>query len=141
MPPAVEAAWGDRLYGCDACSDACPRAAASRARRVEAERVLGDEGAGPGYRVPVLPLLGATDAAVRARFAGTALGMRWIEPAALRRNALLALAAAGPRLLPPGTGAETGRLLRAIAAGDGPGEARAASLALAAGFDAAGDVR
>lgn len=87
LPPDIESAWGERLYGCDACQEACPRfrpdASASTRRGL----------LGPG--LPAAWLVSASDAEIGAALRGTVLGMRWIAIGALRRNAALALRGAG----------------------------------------------
>ncbi|MGB4571205.1 MAG: 4Fe-4S double cluster binding domain-containing protein [Rectinemataceae bacterium] len=85
LPPEIEKAWGNRLYGCDLCLEACPyfrpdpEAAAKR-----------------GMLGPALParfFVESGDATVRETLRGTALGLGWMHPAAFRRNAALALRA------------------------------------------------
>ncbi len=82
LPPSVEAAWGDILYGCDACIAACPHAKLGRRADIARGRL-------PAF-VEAVELTDASDGEIRARFRGTALGQGWIRPAALRRNASLA---------------------------------------------------
>jgi epoxyqueuosine reductase QueG len=83
LPSAIEAAWGDRLYGCEACLEACPRYRPD----TEASTELGL--LGPG--LPLSWLLEAQDAEIKGRLRGSALGMRWMSIDAFRRNARLAL--------------------------------------------------
>ncbi len=87
VPADVRAAWGDRLYGCTLCQDACPH----NRRRI------------PGTPTQLGPLPAAMDAAelvsqsddqLRERFRGTAMGLSWLGPRAIRRSAELALAGA-----------------------------------------------
>jgi epoxyqueuosine reductase QueG len=82
LPEAVEAAWGDRLYGCDTCQEACPLfhpdPAASTARGV----------LGPGLPAERFSIAG--EAEIAALIRGSALDMGWISTQALRRNAGLA---------------------------------------------------
>ncbi len=89
-PPGVREAWGCRLYGCQACQDACPF---NRNLSVQTRTELGATGAG----VRLSRLLGLEEQGIRAMFRGTALGMSWIPPEALVRNALLAAAHRGDR--------------------------------------------
>lgn len=102
LPPAVESSWGGRLYGCDYCVAACPasaRAFASTNGQSPAERadaLLLPEERRPGRLVPAGPLACASDAELRARFRKTALGLSWIAPEALRRNARLAARMTAP---------------------------------------------
>jgi epoxyqueuosine reductase len=86
LPPAIEARWGQRLYGCDACLEACPHFQADPLARTERGLL------GPG--LPAGWLAGAPDAEIKARLAGTALGLGWMKPAAFRRNARLAMGGA-----------------------------------------------
>ena len=84
LPPRIHAAWGDRLYGCDTCLEACPRfrpetTAAARTGLV-------------GARLPTSWFEAASDAEIRERLHGSALGQLWIPAGALRRNARRAAA-------------------------------------------------
>lgn len=83
LPPAIEAAWGCRLYGCEACLEACPRFRPDPAAHTE----LGPLGLG----LPATWLAEAAESEIKARLRGTALGMSWMPIAAFRRNASLAL--------------------------------------------------
>ena len=87
LPPEIEAAWGPRLYGCDACLEACPRFRPDPG----AVSTLGP--LGPG--LPAEWLLEASDEELRSRLRGTALGLGWMPLEAFRRNARLALRARG----------------------------------------------
>ena len=90
LPAFVEERWGDRLYGCDSCTEACPRFS-DRSTVVPTLGLLG-----PG--LPAAEIAAASDTELRTRFKGSVLGQAWIEPEALRRNARLCLAAAGPSI-------------------------------------------
>jgi ferredoxin len=83
LPPAVEAAWGTRLYGCDVCLAACPRFRPDPDARTELGRL--------GTGLPASWLLTAGETEIRERFRGTVLGMAWMSKEAFRRNARLAL--------------------------------------------------
>lgn len=83
LPPELEAAWGGRLYGCDSCLEACPHFRPDP--RARCDRGL----LGPG--LPASWLLAAPEAEIRERLKGTALGLGWMETAAFKRNAALAL--------------------------------------------------
>jgi epoxyqueuosine reductase QueG len=82
LPPAIEAAWGDRLYGCDSCQEACPLFRPDPAARTECGPL------GPG--LPASWLASTPSAEVESALKGSALAMGWIPVEALKRNALLA---------------------------------------------------
>lgn len=102
LPRAVEATWGRRLYGCDFCVAACPASAGAYASQhgpspaERAEALLLPEERRPGRLVAAGDLAEASDAELRARLRKTALGLSWIAPEALRRNARLAARALAP---------------------------------------------
>lgn len=83
LPPAMAARWGQRLYGCDVCLEACPHFHTDPSARTDRGLL------GPG--LPAEWLARAQDAEIRSRLSGTALGLGWMKPAAFRRNARLAL--------------------------------------------------
>jgi len=82
-PAAARAAWGFRLYGCQACQDACPH---NRALSLQTPTERG----AIGPSVPLRGLLGRDEEGVKLLFRGTALDRSWIPAAALLRNGLLA---------------------------------------------------
>jgi epoxyqueuosine reductase len=85
VPPEVLRVWGRRLYGCILCQEAC----------VHSRRPLCATGTayGPLPRfVNAAAVLSKTDDELRTMFKGTALGLSWLGPAALRRNARCCLA-------------------------------------------------
>jgi epoxyqueuosine reductase QueG len=97
VPPDVRAAWGHRLYGCDECVAACPYSAAVWIRGEEgaspAERAASlalELERRPGYRVSADWVRLAPEAELRAFFRKTALGLSWLPPDLLRRNACIA---------------------------------------------------
>ena len=107
--PDYRVALGDRIYGCDDCSEVCPpnRARVRLTRRTRAVHGSGAEPTrksppepGRGAWVSVLDMLDATDDALMADFGRWYIPRR--EPRYLRRNALVVLANVGepsdPRL-------------------------------------------
>ena len=75
--------WGTRLYGCQDCQACCPRNADLHE---PASPSVGE--IGPSLSINAL--LSGDDGTLRSRFRGTAMGMSWLSPDALRRNALVA---------------------------------------------------
>ena len=82
IPLPMRRAWGDRLYGCDACLDVCPPG--DRWAR------LASAGAG---RVDLLQLLAQADDELRTAYAHFYIPRN--DPVYLRRNALVALGHCG----------------------------------------------
>jgi epoxyqueuosine reductase len=80
IPRSVLAAWGNRLYGCTACQDACIH----NTRPIQGVETT--EGRLPAS-IDVRPLLTLGDAEIKDMFRGTAMGLSWLGPAAIRRNA------------------------------------------------------
>jgi epoxyqueuosine reductase len=83
VPPEVATRWGKRLYGCTECQDACVR------NRRPIPGVFSEEGPLPAS-FPTAEILALSDGEIKARFKGTALGLSWLGPEAIRRNAGLA---------------------------------------------------
>lgn len=83
VPPEVAARWGGRLYGCTECQDGCIL------NRRPIPGVDSEEGPLPAA-FPAAELLALSDGEIKARFQGTALGLSWLGPEAIRRNARLA---------------------------------------------------
>jgi epoxyqueuosine reductase len=84
VPPEIVRHWGRRLYGCTACQDACIR----NHRPIPA--VQTNEGPLPAY-LDCRELMAASDGELKTRFKGTAMGLSWLGPEGIRRNARLAL--------------------------------------------------
>jgi len=82
IPEAFRRALGDRIYGCDACLEACPPGRPLLAAT--------PEGAG---RIDLAGLLATDDDGLRRRFSHWNIPRR--DPRYLRRNALVALGNAG----------------------------------------------
>lgn len=83
IPPAIREAWGDRLYGCDDCLEACPPGERWEARATPAT----------GGRVDLIELLAQTDDELLAEYGHFYIPRR--DPRFLRRNALVALGHSG----------------------------------------------
>jgi epoxyqueuosine reductase len=84
VPPGVAEKWGPRLYGCTCCQDACIH------NQRPIPGVETSRGALPAT-LDLEELLARGDEEIRARFKGTAMGLSWLGPAAIRRNARQAL--------------------------------------------------
>jgi epoxyqueuosine reductase len=80
IPESVLAAWGNRLYGCSDCQDACVH----NARPIQG--VETSEGRLPAF-IDTRRLLDLSDAEIKDMFRGTAMGLSWLGPEAIRRNA------------------------------------------------------
>ncbi len=88
VPVPIREAWGDRLYGCDACLDACPPG-----RRWLDLAPAGEEG------VDLLEVLAEKDATLLNTYAHFYVPRN--DPDYLRRNALIALGHSGfPSAIP-----------------------------------------
>jgi epoxyqueuosine reductase QueG len=85
IPADIASAWGRRLYGCTRCQDACPH------NKKPLPGVSTEEGPLPAH-LDGRELLILDDAALKARFRGSALGMTWLTPDILRRSITTALA-------------------------------------------------
>ncbi len=83
IPEETLQAWGRMIYGCDICQNACPH---NRALSLTTATDRGAIGAG----LPLARLLAMTRDEIRAFFRKSALDRGWIDPLALRRNALIA---------------------------------------------------
>ncbi|MDR0910475.1 MAG: hypothetical protein LBM77_12000 [Spirochaetaceae bacterium] len=70
VPEELKAVWGKRFYGCTNCQDACVHNKAGQAAYIDCKKILA-----------------MTDDEINALFKGTAIGMKWLGPAAIRRNA------------------------------------------------------
>ncbi len=83
VPEFVAQVWGEGLYGCTYCQDSCPH------NKKTIEPVETERGKLPDY-FSAEWLLTAGEEEIRAAVKGTALGMSWLGPQVLRRNAALA---------------------------------------------------
>jgi epoxyqueuosine reductase len=84
VPHFVADAWENQLYGCTYCQDVCPY------NKKAIKGIETDRGKLPDY-VTVEWILTASDEAIKNAIRGSALGMQWLGPKALRRNAQLVL--------------------------------------------------
>jgi epoxyqueuosine reductase len=94
LPDRIKELWGLRLYGCETCQEVCPFNR-GLARTTAIHRGV----TGPG--ISITELLGMSITRLRTLFKPTPMGMSWINPLALVRNALLAAGNSGNKLLIP----------------------------------------
>ena len=83
LPEQVERVFGCRLYGCDACLEACPYFLLDSSAATSMGRI--------GPILPARYILKASDIELKRDFLGTALDRGWMSKDAFRRNARLAL--------------------------------------------------
>jgi epoxyqueuosine reductase len=79
----VKRKWGVRIYGCQSCQTVCPFNAGT----------TGGIETDTGYLsnpISLHFLLTSGDSELKRELKPTALGMKWIDPKALKRNALIA---------------------------------------------------
>jgi epoxyqueuosine reductase len=86
IPADVRSVWGNRLYGCTSCLDACVH------NKRPIKGVQTDEGPLPAF-IDVRELLRLSDCEIKTLFKGTAMGLSWLGAKAIRRNAEIILAA------------------------------------------------
>jgi epoxyqueuosine reductase len=80
---SVYNAWGYTIYGCEKCQEICPH---NQGLVLSTKTELGE--IGPG--IPLQTILEKTPQELKTYFKNTALGLSWIDPEAIRRNALIA---------------------------------------------------
>lgn len=85
LPAEVEALWGNRLYGCSSCQDACP--VGRDPRPVRSLPLPGRLGAS----LPLRPFLEGDLDELIPRLRGNQMGASWVPLEALQRNARLCL--------------------------------------------------
>ena len=84
VPQEIVRSWGNRLYGCTGCQNGCVH------NRRTIQGVFTEEGSLPAYMDPQ-ELLTMSDEEIRGRFKGTSMGLLWLGPKGIRRNARLIL--------------------------------------------------
>lgn len=85
LPLEIMEKWGNRIYGCTLCQDCCPF---NRNRELlPLDDIEGKIGETLTFRF----LLTAGDEDIKEKLRGTALGLSWIKPFHLRRNAIISL--------------------------------------------------
>jgi epoxyqueuosine reductase len=83
-PPLVARHWGQTFYGCSSCVSSCIH------NRGPIQGVETNEGRLPPW-VDCEEIIAASDADLKTRFKGSALGMSWLTPQTFRRSAALVL--------------------------------------------------
>jgi len=84
VPAEVARFWGQRLYGCTLCQDAC----VWNQRHISGSQT--EEGPLPAW-FDCRELLAMPDAEISARFKGTAMGLSWLGKGGIKRNAAMVL--------------------------------------------------
>lgn len=86
LPPEIMGKWGNRLYGCTICQDCCPF------NRNVLPLYDRDFPWHPGETIPFKSVLEPDDVSLKKQLKNSALGMSWIKPEFLKRNALISAA-------------------------------------------------
>jgi epoxyqueuosine reductase len=84
IPEEVFSKWGNRLYGCSNCQDACPH------NRRPIKGCDTEEGVLPAY-IDAQKIICMNDEEIKTLFKGTAMGLSWLGPITIRRNASIVL--------------------------------------------------
>ena len=84
VPQEVKENWGNRLYGCTSCQDACIY------NKKPIPSISTEEGQLPAY-IDTKKLLSMSDEEIKIFFKGTALGLSWLGAEKIRRNAEIVL--------------------------------------------------
>ena len=87
FPEQITENWGRRFFGCSLCQDVCP----INKTRIVNRRELPKHGR-IGDGVHLLKILSQSLEETHAKFKGNQMGASWVDPVALHRNAILALA-------------------------------------------------
>lgn len=95
MPNHIREIWGNRLYGCTTCQDACPIN-----RKVKPKDRKPDYGyVGPS--LPLISILQMNEREYRRRFRKNQIGQWWVSFGAIQRNAAVALGNIGDPVAVP----------------------------------------
>lgn len=89
LPEFIMTAWGKRLYGCGVCQEVCPYNK-SNLRNSPKHGIARTGVLGPSLSLTAI--LSMDDDELKRQLKGTALGMIWISPLVVKRNAILASA-------------------------------------------------
>jgi epoxyqueuosine reductase len=95
FPEEIRKLWGDRLYGCTTCQDACPYNKKARPR----ENVPEHGRVGPS--LPLMPILLMSEEEFRKRYSGNQMAESWVSFGAIQRNAAVALGNIGDKAAIP----------------------------------------
>jgi len=85
IPHDIAHVWGNRLYGCSICQDVCPKN-----EEVKPQKPRTDLGY-VGSSLPLLEILKMEEAEYRTQYANNQITASWINFAAIKRNAIIAL--------------------------------------------------
>lgn len=84
VPENIKKNWGKCFYGCNICQDICPH------NNKTIKGIKANIGQVESF-LDIKKFLLLSDNEIKSKFRGTALGMKWLTPEILRRNAYLCL--------------------------------------------------
>lgn len=85
IPDEIARVWSNRIYGCTACQEVCPKNAGLKPAPPETEIGV------IGQWLPILDILAMKEGAYRARYSNNQMSAGWINFPAIKRNCLIAL--------------------------------------------------
>ncbi len=83
LPEYIMEKWGFRIYGCQSCQKVCPFNSCNLPGADTSLGVLGPS-------IPLQFFLASEEKVIETFFKGSTMGMSWIPPLALKRNAIIA---------------------------------------------------
>ncbi len=88
IPDSIKEKWGNRIYGCTICQDVCPwNRNIPQGNMIERGRI--------SNKMTMDFLISADSEEIKDALKGTTMGMSWIKPENLQRNAVLCAVSSG----------------------------------------------